>query len=115
MPPLLFSSASPETLRAAQAAHGREAVATKIETLFSDIAAALETRGVSRIVVSGGETSGAVVSSLCVQALEIGPRAAAGVPVVLVAGRPLALALKSGNFGGKDFFADALAQMERAA
>jgi uncharacterized protein YgbK (DUF1537 family) len=65
--------------------------------------------------VAGGETSGAVVKGLEVSALEIGPRIAAGVPMVRPAGRALALALKSGNFGGEDFFAEALNMMQGAS
>ena len=66
------------------------------------------------MVIAGGETSGAVVQGLRAQQLQIGPRLAAGVPMVLLAGTPsVALALKSGNFGGPDFFADALNRMER--
>ena len=108
VPPLLFSSAEPETVAEAQRQYGREACASAIETLFSDLAAALSQAGVQRIVVAGGETSGAVVSGLQAKALEIGPKIAAGVPALKVSGRPLALALKSGNFGGPDFFREAL-------
>jgi uncharacterized protein YgbK (DUF1537 family) len=46
---------------------------------------------------------------LKVEALEIGPQIAPGVPACLSYGSPrYALALKSGNFGGPDFFAEAL-------
>jgi uncharacterized protein YgbK (DUF1537 family) len=68
-------------------------------------------RGVRRLVVAGGETSGAVVSGLGLEALTIGPEIAPGVPV-LVSPQPLALALKSGNFGQEDFFERALRMME---
>ncbi len=108
--PLVYSSADPDVVRAAQAKFGREASATAIEGLFADLAAALKLRGVTRIVVAGGETSGAVVRGLAAQVLEIGPRIAAGVPAVKVDG--IALALKSGNFGGPCFFKEALALME---
>jgi uncharacterized protein YgbK (DUF1537 family) len=64
-------------------------------------------------VVAGGETSGAVVSALGLSQLAIGPEIAAGVPILYAEGeRPLALALKSGNFGQADFFGRALAMME---
>lgn len=63
---------------------------------------------VRRFVIAGGETSGAVVSAK-VEALEIGPQIAPGVPACLSYGAPrYALALKSGNFGGPDFFMEAL-------
>ena len=62
-----------------------------------------------RCVVAGGETSGAVVQALGVHTLRIGAPIDPGVPWTQAAGRPLLLALKSGNFGGADFFAKALA------
>ncbi|MBO9425665.1 four-carbon acid sugar kinase family protein [Labrenzia sp. R4_1] len=107
-PPLLYSSADPETVSQVQQRFGREKSASAIENLFSGLAAALVDAGVERIVVAGGETSGAVVSGIKASTLEIGPRIAPGVPALRVAGQPLALALKSGNFGGPDFFEDAL-------
>ena len=108
--PLVFSSADPEEVRRAQNTHGRETVAAAIETLFAAIARALVAGGVGRLVVAGGETSGAVVEGLDLTSLEIGPEIAPGAPAlrtVPAGGQPLALALKSGNFGGPDFFAEA--------
>ena len=62
-----------------------------------------------RLVVAGGETSGAVVSALGIDALEIGPQIEPGVPATLSLDEPrVALALKSGNFGSRDFFTKAL-------
>jgi uncharacterized protein YgbK (DUF1537 family) len=63
---------------------------------------------VRRFVVAGGETSGAVAEALGVRALAIGPEIAPGVPwTVSLGGEPMLLALKSGNFGGPDFFSKA--------
>ena len=109
---LVYSSADPEVVKQAQATFGTEAVAGKIEALFSDLAKILVTRGVKRIVVAGGETSGAGTSALSAKALQIGSKIAAGVPVVRLDGGDVALALKSGNFGGKTFFAEALEKMK---
>lgn len=112
--PLVYSSASPEAVREAQRKHGREAAAHAIENLMADAAKALVAGGVSRLVVAGGETSGAVVSALAIEAVEIGPEIDPGVPALFARGvRPLGLALKSGNFGAPDFFAKALAALER--
>ena len=98
--PLIHSSAYPANmLRDARAAG-------TIEALFAKLALDAVERGVTRLIVAGGETSGAVVEALDPGALTIGAAIAPGVPAVH-AGR-LALALKSGNFGGPDFFADAL-------
>jgi uncharacterized protein YgbK (DUF1537 family) len=114
--PLVYSSADPEVVRDAQERHGLERSAHAIEGLFSSLAARLAESGITRMVVAGGETSGAVVSGLGADVLAIGPRVTAGVPLLLT-GRegspPLALALKSGNFGEEDFFSLALERMEQ--
>ncbi|WP_170445610.1 3-oxo-tetronate kinase [Ruegeria arenilitoris] len=113
-PPLIYSSADPQVVRQAQGSFGKEKASAAIENLFSDLSRSLRTAGFRRMVIAGGETSGAVVQGLRAQQLQIGPRLAAGVPMVLLAGTPsVALALKSGNFGGPDFFADALNRMEQ--
>ncbi|MFY0679227.1 MAG: four-carbon acid sugar kinase family protein [Thalassovita sp.] len=114
-PPLVYSSADPAVVQAAQQTFGQGVAAEAIEALFANLAATLAQRGVARIVVAGGETSGAVVRGLNANVLTIGPRLAAGVPVVRVDDQPLALALKSGNFGAEDFFATALNRMETPA
>jgi uncharacterized protein YgbK (DUF1537 family) len=114
VPPLLYTSADPADVRAAQDLYGTDRIAHAIEALFADLAAALADAGVRRMIVAGGETSGAVVSGLSAHRLVIGPRLATGVPALMVEGRDLALALKSGNFGGPDFFAEALSLMETA-
>ncbi|MBK7930509.1 MAG: hypothetical protein IPJ98_24445 [Bryobacterales bacterium] len=60
--------------------------------------------GVRRLIVAGGETSGAVVESVGVQAVELTSILDPGVPSLRTLGEePLALALKSGNFGSRDF------------
>jgi len=107
-PPLIYSSADPAVVAAAQETFGGTTIAENIENLFANLAASLADRGVERIVVAGGETSGAVVTGLSADVLEIGPRIAAGVPAVSVSDRSLNIALKSGNFGDVDFFEQAL-------
>ncbi|MEM8791554.1 MAG: 3-oxo-tetronate kinase [Pseudomonadota bacterium] len=102
--PLAYTSADPETVAEAQQTFGRDAVATRIEALFADTARILCDRGVRRLIAAGGETSGAVVEGLGISTMEIGPEIDPGVPAIRATGRPLTLALKSGNFGGEDFF-----------
>jgi len=109
---LIYSSADPETVKAAQERFGREAVAGKLEEFFAETARQLVAGGVKRLVTAGGETSGAVVEGLKIRALRIGPEIAPGVPAVADQGRDLVLALKSGNFGDEDFFEKALAVLE---
>jgi len=112
-PSLIYSSASPEQVATVQARHGRETVSAALEHLFADTAARLVNDGVTRLVVAGGETSGAVVSALGIRAFAIGPEIDPGVPALkAVSGPPIALALKSGNFGGQDFFGKALRVLE---
>jgi uncharacterized protein YgbK (DUF1537 family) len=107
-PVLIYASAPPEQVAAAQAALGRERAAQVIEDALRAIAVALAQAGARRFVVAGGETAGAAVEALGVRALAIGPEIAPGVPWTLAAdGKPYALALKSGNFGGPDFFSRA--------
>ncbi|KAA2241029.1 3-oxo-tetronate kinase [Salinarimonas soli] len=113
--PLVFSSAPPGQVAALQERHGREAVAHRLDALFADTARLLVEGGVTRLVVAGGETSGAVVSALGLDAVAVGPEIDPGVPALASPDRPLALALKSGNFGAPDFFAKALAVMARDA
>jgi uncharacterized protein YgbK (DUF1537 family) len=68
--------------------------------------------GAGQLIVAGGETAGAVVHALGVDALRIGPQIDPGVPwTAAVGSRQLLLALKSGNFGAPDFFNKAFAQL----
>ncbi|TFZ04424.1 3-oxo-tetronate kinase [Ramlibacter rhizophilus] len=111
-PVLVYATAAPEEVRAVQAELGAQAAGQLVEDCLARVAAGWVQRGVRRLVVAGGETSGAVVQQLSVQRLRIGPMIDPGVPWTQVAGRPLLLALKSGNFGTPDFFAKALAQVQ---
>ena len=114
--PLVCSSDAPDQVRAAQAEFGAGALAHALDALFAETARRLVAGGLRRLVVAGGETSGAVVSALGLDALAIGPEIAPGVPAMSTAsGPPLALALKSGNFGAPDFFERALGMLQRGA
>jgi 3-dehydrotetronate 4-kinase len=107
-PILIYSTASPEQVSAVQRELGRENAGELVERALSKIAQGLVARGVRRLVVAGGETSGAVVGALGVEGLHIGPEIDPGVPWTFSLGEPtLALALKSGNFGTPDFFTKA--------
>ncbi|WP_454763812.1 3-oxo-tetronate kinase [Cupriavidus campinensis] len=111
-PVLLYATATPDQVKAVQTELGVARAGHLVEQALAGIAAALKARGTRRFVVAGGETSGAVVQALGVQALRIGTQIAPGVPAtVTLDDAPLALALKSGNFGGEDFFDVALRQL----
>ncbi|SHG32422.1 Uncharacterized conserved protein YgbK, DUF1537 family [Kaistia soli DSM 19436] len=105
-PALVYASADPAAVADAQEKLGRERAGSIVEHLFAEVATALRDRGYTRFLVAGGETSGAVVQALDVKALMIGPEIDPGVPWTLSLGdeAPVALALKSGNFGTDDFF-----------
>jgi uncharacterized protein YgbK (DUF1537 family) len=103
-PCLVYSSAEPEAVAAVQDALGREAAGSLVEQTMAAVAQALVDAGLTRLIVAGGETSGAVVNRLGIKALEIGPEIDPGVPWTHAVGRDLVLALKSGNFGAPDFF-----------
>jgi uncharacterized protein YgbK (DUF1537 family) len=111
--PLLYATADAATLASTQAALGVAEAGALVEHALAHIARGLVDAGTQRLVVAGGETSGAVVQALDVHTLRIGAAICPGVPwtqAVRAADQgPLKLALKSGNFGGPEFFTEALA------
>ncbi|HYO83829.1 MAG TPA: 3-oxo-tetronate kinase [Bryobacteraceae bacterium] len=102
------SSARPVLIYSSAPSSQRYGSPHAIEQAFGELARRLRT-GYDVMVVAGGETSGAVVEALNVRAVEIGPEIDPGVPALYALGSEprLRLALKSGNFGGVDFFANA--------
>lgn len=112
-PVLIYSSADPREVGDLQAKIGREESGAMIERLLAATALGLSDRGFTRLLVAGGETSGAVVEALGTTALTIGPEIDPGVPWTrTLGGRDMALSLKSGNFGGADFFLRAWKMLE---
>ena len=110
---LVYATTTPDDVKAVQAALGVEAAGAMIEDALGKIAKTLLDEGVGRFIVAGGETSGAIVSALDVKALRIGAQIDPGVPATAtIDSTPLALALKSGNFGATDFFEKALRHLE---
>ena len=113
-PVLVYATAAPEAVRAVQSQLGAERAGALVEDALSRIAAGLVEGGVGRLIVAGGESSGAVVQRLGIERLRIGAQIDPGVPwchAVLPGGRGLHVALKSGNFGAMDFFTRAFAQL----
>jgi 3-dehydrotetronate 4-kinase len=104
-PVLIYSTAKPDDVQDVQNKLGRMNAGELVENFLADVARSLPAQGFTRLVVAGGETSGAVVGALNIDALTIGPEIDPGVPWTrTLAGTDLALALKSGNFGAPDFF-----------
>ena len=109
VPVVISTSAPPDRVAALHERMGRSAASLMLESVLAEIAEGLVQLGVRRLVVAGGETSGAIVSRLKVRRLQIGAEIEPGVPWTLAEGDGpnLLLALKSGNFGGRDFFLEA--------
>jgi uncharacterized protein YgbK (DUF1537 family) len=115
-PVLIYATATPDEVKAVQRALGVDQAGHLVEDTLASIARGLRELGVRKFVVAGGETSGAVVQALEVHTLRIGAQIDPGVPATATTGdAPLALALKSGNFGTTDFFAKALRHLDGAA
>ncbi|MGF6099064.1 3-oxo-tetronate kinase [Pseudomonas sp. 18175] len=113
---LIYATSTPDEVKAVQQQLGVERAGALVEDALGEIARGLRDSGVRRFVIAGGETSGAVVKALGVNLLQIGAQIDPGVPAtVSSSAEPLALALKSGNFGGRDFFAKALVQLAGGA
>ncbi|HWI30032.1 MAG TPA: 3-oxo-tetronate kinase [Microbacterium sp.] len=110
---LIYSSVPADRLRMVQAELGVERASAILEGALAEIARALVARGVRRLVIAGGETSGAVVTALDVRGGLIGEELAPGVPWIYTVGEePLALMLKSGNFGEPDLLLRAVSVRE---
>jgi uncharacterized protein YgbK (DUF1537 family) len=115
-PILIVASDTPERVEQNQRRYGAEEASARVERILVGIARGLRARGARRFIVAGGETSGAVVDGLAIDALRIGPQIDPGVPWTATFGeRPIALALKSGNFGAEDFFVRAFDCLGHAA
>ncbi len=111
-PVLIYATDNPESVKAVQVQLGAEKAGNLVEGALAAIAQGLVSLGVGQLIVAGGETSGAVVKALGINGLRIGPEIDPGVPWTTAitdapGARPLALALKSGNFGTVDFFTKA--------
>jgi uncharacterized protein YgbK (DUF1537 family) len=114
-PVLISATAPPEEVAAVQEVLGRERAGALVEGILAEVARGLVQRGVRRLIVAGGETSGAVVQALGITGLQIGRQIDPGVPWTIGLGEPpIALALKSGNFGAEDFFLRAFDVLEQS-
>ena len=115
-PVLIYATATQEAVKAVQAQLGVERAGALVEQALARVAQGLVAAGVGRLLVAGGETSGACVQALGVHTLRIGPQIDPGVPWCHATPptRPagLHLALKSGNFGGVDFFTRAFGVLD---
>jgi 3-dehydrotetronate 4-kinase len=112
-PILIYATSAPEEVKSVQRELGTERAGALVEEAFAGIGERLVMSGVRKLIVAGGETAGAVVRALDIRSLRIGPQIDPGVPwTESLEDKPIAFALKSGNFGSPDFFFKALAQLE---
>lgn len=112
---LIYSSDKAEDVKEVQKA-GRERIAALLEGATAELARRAVEAGYTRIIVAGGETSGAVTKGLGFDHYQIGDSVAPGVPVMIPLNRKdVRLVLKSGNFGQEDFFARALKMTEETS
>lgn len=114
-PVLVYATAAPDAVKAVQARLGATEAGELVERTLAAVACGLVDAGVRQLIVAGGETSGAVVQALGIERMTIGPQIEPGVPWTAAStmspGAHVHLALKSGNFGGVDFFARAFAML----
>jgi uncharacterized protein YgbK (DUF1537 family) len=117
-PVLIYSTASPEAVKATQAQFGVQVVGDRVEQALARIAQGLRKLGVAQLIVAGGETSGACVQALGINQLQIGMQIDPGVPWCYaqtgIHAAGLHITLKSGNFGSDDFFVKAFDQLASA-
>ena len=104
-PVLVYSTAESATIKAVQSKLGVVEAGALVERTLAAVAKGLVALGVRQLIVAGGETSGACVQALSITQMQIGPQIAPGVPWCYASS--LHITLKSGNFGGNDFFTDA--------
>ncbi|MHA6690937.1 3-oxo-tetronate kinase [Devosia sp. A449] len=108
----IATSASPQSVGELQARLGREEASRLADDALARIAAGLVARGIRRLIVSGGETSGAVVDALKIRELQLGPYAKGKIPLSVAEGPTrLGLCLKSGALGSDEVFNEHLDAM----
>ena len=109
-PVLVYSTDNPERVKQAQSKYGVAQAGEMMENALAQVACGLVKLGVKQLITAGGETSGACVKALEISQLRIGPQIDTGVPWCY--SEPLHIALKSGNFGGDDFFTRAFTSLK---
>lgn len=113
-PLMIYSTAATGEIEPIHQRYGREVVCRRVEQFHGRVAKWLvEEIGFRKVIVAGGETSGSVMRELEIEQLKIGPEICTGVPwTFTLSDAPIAVALKSGNFGEEDFFVSALKMFE---
>lgn len=108
-PVLIYSDAVEQDMRELKKDETFDQASKCIEQIMGEISSAALSFGYERIVVAGGETSGAVIQQLGFDGFHIGKSVDPGVPELIpLKNERLTLILKSGNFGAEDFFIKAI-------
>ncbi|GGA78726.1 hypothetical protein GCM10011385_36090 [Nitratireductor aestuarii] len=106
------TATGPDDVERAQAAHGPLKAARRAERILSLVAARLAELGITRFVVSGGETSGAVVEALGIGQVRALPENELGTGFCIAdSPRELSLYLKPGKLGVDDILLRAIDAM----
>ncbi len=115
-PVAIATSAPADTIGRIQARLGKHEAAAVAEDILGRLAQRLRRAGVTRFVVSGGETSGAVLAHLGIDRLQVGPYAGPGIARAVAQDGDafLALCLKSGKLGPEDMLLPMLQCMQDA-
>lgn len=106
-PVLVTVASDPADVRAAQGQLGAARAAGLLETALATVAArAVDTLGVTRMLVAGGETSGAVAGALGIRSLRVGSVIAPGLAWMVTADtqHPIGVLFKPGNVGEDDLY-----------
>lgn len=102
---LVYSDAINKDLDSLRESDTFGAESKMMEQLMADLSDFARQNNFARIVVAGGETSGAVTMKLGYDSYFIGDIISPGIPTLIpVDNAELELILKSGNFGEEDFF-----------
>ena len=105
VPIVIYSSTDPETVLKIKETLGQDKAGLVVERAMGTIAKDLVKRGFRKLIIAGGETAGSIVQALDISGLKIGPEIDLGIPWTETINEPnIAIALKSGNFGTRDFF-----------
>lgn len=105
---LIYSSDTPDNVVYNQR-HGAKEISESLENTMAELAEKALNNGYSRIIVAGGETSGAITKKLGFNSYIVGKSVDPGVPIMTpTENRNVRLVLKSGNFGAVDFFEKAV-------
>jgi uncharacterized protein YgbK (DUF1537 family) len=113
-PVAIATSAQADTIERIQARVGKHESAAIAEDILGRLAQRLRHAGVTRFIVSGGETSGAVLAHLGIDRLQVGPYAGPGIAraVAQDGDALIALCLKSGKLGPEDMLLPMLQSMQ---